>query len=243
MKSFWLALQFLTRFPAPEQKEISARNLGQSVLYYPLVGLIVGVCLLLVAGLTQGGATGLSAAIVLTVWVAMTGALHLDGLADSVDAWVGGMGSRERTLEIMKDPACGPMAVSALVLILILQYAALTVLLDEQQWGLLLIAPVIARASVVALLNWTPYVRPQGLGESLVAHLPKDKVPWLLGIVLLFVIAVAGWANAIGVVLACGVVYYAVRGGMMKRLSGTTGDTAGAMLVLIETCALVILAV
>jgi adenosylcobinamide-GDP ribazoletransferase len=60
---------------------------------------------------------GVAAALVLILWVWSTGALHLDGLADSADAWVGGLASRERTLEIMKDPRSGPAAVTAIGLV------------------------------------------------------------------------------------------------------------------------------
>lgn len=49
----------------------------------------------------------LHAALLLTVWVLLSGGLHLDGLADSADAWLGGFGDRERTLTIMKDRAAG----------------------------------------------------------------------------------------------------------------------------------------
>ena len=241
MTPFWVALQFLTRIPTPEQSELSAQNLGRSVLYYPLIGLIIGVCLLIVAWLTQGMATGLSAALVLAVWVAITGALHLDGLADSVDAWVGGYGDRARTLAIMKDPACGAMAVTALVIVLLLKFAAISVLIEQQAWSLLLLAPVLGRASVVALLNWTPYVRPQGLGAALVESLPKDKVPWLLGVVILFAVAVAGWGTTVMVLLFAGTVYALLRASMMKRLAGTTGDTAGAVLEFIELVVLIVL--
>jgi adenosylcobinamide-GDP ribazoletransferase len=67
----------------------------------------------------------LHAALLLTVWVLLSGGLHLDGLADSADAWLGGFGDRERTLTIMKDPRSGPIAVVVLVLVLLLKFCAL----------------------------------------------------------------------------------------------------------------------
>ncbi|WP_173644308.1 adenosylcobinamide-GDP ribazoletransferase, partial [Xanthomonas citri] len=91
----------------------------------------------------------LGAALLLSAWVWLTGALHLDGLADTTDAWVGGMGERRRTLAIMKDPASGPMAVTAVVLVLLLKCAALASLLAQAPTTLWL-APLLARSALVA---------------------------------------------------------------------------------------------
>ena len=111
LKPFFIALQFLTRLPIPIYFESgSAGNgnqLGRSVLFYPLVGLVIGGLLAtlqyLLSTFTFGSTyTVVHAAIILTVWVGLTGALHLDGLADSADAWLGGLGDRDRTLAIMK---------------------------------------------------------------------------------------------------------------------------------------------
>ncbi len=220
---------------------MSPLDQGRSVLYYPLVGLIIGGCLFVTAWVTQGMATDLAAALILAVWVAITGALHLDGLADSVDAWVGGQGDQTRTLQIMKDPASGPMAVAALVVTLLVKFTALSALLEHNAWALLLLAPVMGRAAVVALLCWTPYVRRRGLGASLGDHLPRHKVSWLLGAVVLFSVVVAGWINTVFVLLTVCTAFWLLRAAMMKRLSGTTGDTAGATLELVELAVLVVL--
>lgn len=70
----------------------------------------------------------LVAALVLALWVYFTGAMHLDGVADTADAWVGGLGDHQRTLEIMKDPRVGAMAVAAMLLVLLVKFAAITAL-------------------------------------------------------------------------------------------------------------------
>jgi len=109
-----IAVQFLTRLPVPFRIDHQPRHIGHSLLYYPLVGLLIGGILLAGAELLQRTSldTGLSAALLLTLWVLLTGGLHLDGLADSADAWVGGLGDKQHTLEIMKDPSCGPIRLS-----------------------------------------------------------------------------------------------------------------------------------
>ncbi|MDH5777044.1 MAG: adenosylcobinamide-GDP ribazoletransferase, partial [Gammaproteobacteria bacterium] len=133
LKPFLIALQFLTRLPVPQSllgSEIASdRQLGLSVLMYPLVGLVIGGMLILFPWLVQEFNyqvdAQIMAAIVLFVWVLITGALHLDGLSDSADAWVGGFGDKTRTLEIMKDPYSGPAGVSIIVIVLIAKFAAL----------------------------------------------------------------------------------------------------------------------
>src|SRR5215831_21347953 len=93
-----IALQFLTCLPIRLQSPPAGRELGLSLLWYPAVGLLLGVLLWIAATLVRPISPALAAALILTLWVACTGALHLDGLADTADAWVGGRSDRERTL-------------------------------------------------------------------------------------------------------------------------------------------------
>ena len=117
MTPWWVALQFLTRLPVRLAGMPSPQQIGRSLLWYPLVGLLIGLLLFALQQLLGGLSLMLQAALLLAVWVGVSGGLHLDGLADSADAWVGGFGDRARTLEIMKDPRSGPIAVVVLVLL------------------------------------------------------------------------------------------------------------------------------
>src|SRR5690554_3242899 len=160
-----IALQFLTRLPVRLPGLPTAQDNGRSLLWYPFVGLLIGGLLLLGFAVTSGIAVSLQAALLLAVWVWLSGGLHLDGLADTADAWVGGYGDRERTLAIMKDPACGPIGVISLVLLLLLKWAALVALLESGQWLPLLLAPWLGRWILPLLLLTTAYVRPGGMGD------------------------------------------------------------------------------
>src|SRR5690606_41444159 len=112
-----IALQFLTRLPVRLPGLPTAQENGRSLLWYPLVGLLIGSLLVLAWLLLQGVSTGLQAALLLAIWVWLSGGLHVDGLADTADAWVGGYGDRERTLASIKDPACGPVGVITLAVL------------------------------------------------------------------------------------------------------------------------------
>lgn len=229
MLPFWIALQFLSSLPVTLPGMPAPREVGRSLLYYPLVGLLFGLMLWLASHLLQAVPAPLHAALLLSLWVLLSGALHLDGLADSADAWLGGFGDRERTLQIMKDPRSGPVAIVTLVLVLLLKFCALWVLVEQGAGAVLLLAPVIGRAAMLGLFLSTPYVRPGGLGQALAQHLPRRAA---MGVVLVCTavgLLMAGWA----VVLALGT-FVALRRLMCQRLGGTTGDTAGAMLELLE---------
>lgn len=235
-----IALQFLTRLPVRLPGMPEPADIGRSLLWYPAVGLLVGGLLLALHALLAGVPLLLHAALLLTVWVALSGALHLDGLADSADAWVGGYGDRERTLEIMKDPRSGPIAVTWLVLLLLLKFAALVALLQAGHWSALLLAPWLGRAVLPLLFLTTPYVRAGGLGEALSQHLPRQQLPLLLAVNALAMLAF-GW-SALAAIVAALLVFYLLRRAFVARLGGTTGDTAGALLEVVECAVLVALA-
>lgn len=236
-----IALQFLTRLPIRLPGMPAPRQLGRSLLWYPLVGLLLGGVLLAAAWLLSGVAVPLAAALLLALWVLASGGLHLDGLADTVDAWVGGYGDRERTLALMKDPCCGPMAVAALVLLLLLKFAALWALLEAGAWAALLLAPLLGRAGVLLLLLGTPYVREGGLGSALAAHVPQ-RAGWRVLLASVLACLLAGWAWLLAVAVAAAL-FVLVRRALLQRLGGTTGDSAGALLELLECGVLVALAV
>lgn len=240
MRAFWLAAQFLTRFPTP-RIEIDAAARGASVLFYPLVGLLIGALLALLHWPLATADAGLEAALLLFAWVLVTGGLHLDGLADSADAWVGSHGDRERALAIMKDPYTGPAGAVAVVLVLLLKFAALSALLWESAWEALVVTPLLGRAVLVALLLTTPYVRPNGIGADHAAHLPRAAATGVLAVTGIAVVAWLEW-DGLWLLAATAVAVYGLRYLMLRRLGGTTGDTLGASCEIVEAAALVTLA-
>ncbi len=234
---FLIALQFLTRLPVRLPGTPDAHLVGRSLLYYPLVGLILG-SVLAALNWTLGNAPSLlRAALLLAAWVLLTGALHLDGLADSADAWVGGLGNRERTLAIMKDPYCGPAAVVTLMVVLLTKFAALEQLASTRNWAVLVFAPVLGRIALQALFLTTPYVRPSGLGTDLAQHFPRRGCAIVLFVWLITIPLVTG-SQGFWMMLAVTGTTLLLRSTMIQRIGGMTGDTAGALVTLTEVAAL-----
>lgn len=236
-----IALGLLTRLPVPLSTPPTDQEMGRSVLAYPVVGLLLGGGLAGLALLPPFGGADLHAALLLACWVWMTGGLHLDGLADSADAWVGGMGNRERTLAIMKDVCSGPMAIVTLILLLLIKWAAIKALLLANQPGFFILPPLIGRCSMVLIFLTLPYVRTHGMGAVAARALPKTG-----GWVVLGLMGGGGaWIyGSLGLVvlLGCLAVFWLLRRSMQRRLGGTTGDSIGAVCELLEMVALVLLA-
>jgi adenosylcobinamide-GDP ribazoletransferase len=237
IQPFLVALQFLTRLPVRLSAQPSEKDIGRSLLYYPLVGLIIGALLVTLGWSLDSAPTLITAALIVTAWVMITGGLHLDGLADSADAWIGGMGDREKTLAIMKDPACGPAGVVAVLLIILLKFTALHSLLMTGEWTALFLAVIIGRTLLPVLLLTTPYVRCNGLGFILSAYQPKRMsvigVAVTTALILLVTRVYGLWLLISAITL-----FLILRHMMLRRIGGTTGDTAGALVEATETTVL-----
>jgi adenosylcobinamide-GDP ribazoletransferase len=154
-----------------------------------------------------------------------SGGLHLDGLADAADGLFP-MLPRERRLEVMRSPTIGAFGAATLVLVLLLEYAALAGLSDPIRVVALIVAPVSARAAMVALLVLMPNARPDGLG----AVFKHDLGPLDLVVPVVFIAAVAAWLGApsvplVGAGLAAALV---VGAWASAKLGGCTGDVYGA---------------
>jgi len=225
---YFLAQSFLSRIPIPKTVEYSDKNVGQAVLYYPVVGLLIGAILALCAYCLSFADHLLVAVILTSVWAAVTGALHLDGLADSADAWLGGHGDKQRIFTIMQDPRSGTAAVVALVLILLLKVILLSLLLQYEQYFLILMIPVAARFAAVALLYLLAAAKQQGLAYIAKSFLPSSTPIYLL--ILLMVLSM------IMPLIMCMVVIsiYLLKRIMQSQIGGMTGDTLGASIEIIE---------
>jgi len=238
VNAFLLALQFLTRVPVSFQFNASNKQFGQSVLFYPFVGFIMGSLLYIVALVLNDSNPMLVAAILLTVWILITGGLHLDGLADCADAWAGGLNNRQRSLEIMKDPVIGAIGAVILFIILLLKWTALTQLLAQKQLSVLLMIPLLGRCSILILMLFADYISQRGLGEKLNQFLPRFPAK----IILLGCLSASVFVIGFLPIIALLVLLYAVRAIARQRLGGMTGDVYGAAVELSETTLLISLA-
>ena len=226
------AVAFLTRVPVG--LELDARDLARGSSFFPLVGAGIGA---VVGGIARGLTSSLTAPVAallgLAAGTALTGVLHLDGLADTADAF--GATTRERALEIMRDHAVGAYGTVAVVLDLGLKAAALAVLASRHDaLRYAVCATAAARAVPVMLSAALPYARTSGTGNVLgTTGLPRVLIAIAIAVALALVL------HAPIVLAAAGGAVLIVGPAARRALGGVTGDVLGAAAELCEVGALV----
>ena len=239
MHSFFAALQFLTLFPWPKRAVCSVDEIGRGTVFFPVIGLLLGLILVLVNSLLEPFASPELLSIVLvTILALLTRGLHLDGLGDTFDG-LGAGGDRERMLRIMDDSHTGAFGVIAIVLLLFFKIHAIESI-DGERWRAVLAAPVLGRWAMV-LLGYRSQAAKPGLGSNLIDHLKAKHVVLATFITLVFV---AGILHAAGIVLMIWIAVFSLASKKYfhRKLGGVTGDTFGAVGELSETSVLVFLA-
>ena len=235
LASPWVALlaavQFLTVVPPLLRRPFTPRQLGASVAFFPFVGALLGMLLATIDALNAYlFPPPLRAAILLALWVLLTGALHLDGFLDTCDGLLGGATPAKR-LEIMRDEHTGAYALAGGILLLLLKYSALISL--PQHWEALVLSATLGRWGMSLAVVAFPYARPEGLGRSM-----KDQSGWLHAgfatlITLVVVWLAGGLAGLVMMVLAGGALWLGVYF-TLHLVPGLTGDIYGALNETIE---------
>jgi adenosylcobinamide-GDP ribazoletransferase len=228
VSSLAAAVAFLTRIPTGGKRF----EVGAGAAFFPVVGAAVGAAVGATAfGLAQVIPSLAAAGIALLLGALLTGALHLDGLADTADAL--GARSREGALAIMRDHAIGTYGVAALALDLVVKSAALATLAGRSRVVLeALAAGALSRAVPVVLALALPAVRADGAGAAF------RVAPGAAIVAAVLAAALAIPADVLLVAVAAAVTL--VSGAWLQRwLAGRTGDTLGAAVELAETAVLV----
>lgn len=232
MKGLCIAVQFLTRLPAPSVS-VSAEAFAASIRWFPAVGGLIGA---IVAAAGWAGAridswTGALAALV--AWILVTGALHLDGLGDIADASGAAHKDRARLDAVLADPHIGSFGVTAIALQLIAKLVLLHALIDRGLFPALALVPLAAR---IAPLAWTRWIAPlhDGLGARFRGAVrPADLALWTIALLSLSWFAPALLAAIPAMAL------WAVW--IARKIGGISGDGHGAGIELVETVLLLAL--
>jgi len=232
-----LAIRFLTIVPLPGREARDTAALGRAAWWFPVVGLVLGVALAGAGWIVDLALPPLlGAALLVTIWKVATGGLHLDGLADCLDALAGHDAAARRA--IMRDSRIGVFAAAGLALFLLLSVTALAGLPPGIRGRALVLASVIGRVLPLLAGAWLPPATPgQGLGAAFATGLSRVAGPvyataglglaaWLLG----------PWGLLLGLA-ALGVVLLVIAGAA-ARFGGVTGDVLGAAVELGELAVL-----
>jgi adenosylcobinamide-GDP ribazoletransferase len=259
LRRFWAALTFYTTLPLGRSENLEFTGIAA---WLPAVGIVVGGILCLIGMPLRAFPDPVRAALLVAVWVLLTGGLHLDGVADTADglainihkehrkesqeiiheskAEPGAKGSRRR-LEVMQDSHTGAYGVMALILLLLLKFAALSSL---RAWPLLLLVPAWGRWGQLLAIVLYPYLRQQGSGRFLKESTSFPTALWPGTALLLSLTMGLAWAGIldwqVALIWTMGAATGAVGVGywINRQLGGHTGDTYGATLEWAEAIAL-----
>ena len=234
LRGLRLAVQFLTRVPVPGVTDFSPLDLARSAAWFPFVGLAVGAAVALLVFALHHRSAPLAAIVGVIAWVWLTGALHLDGLADLADALGASHRDPQRFFAVLRDPHVGTFGMVSIVLLLMLKVAALATLTTDALLGV----PLILAWARLGTLGWARWLKPlkTGHGEQFAWHIPTG---WIVFWTLLLLAASVAVAPA----LCAAPVVIAAWGGWLKaRLGGMTGDCLGAGVEVTEAALLVLVA-
>ena len=240
MRLYIIAIQFLTILPLPFSVRCEKEDLGRATACFPLVGLTIGA---LLAGLNWLLAPWLARplldALLITALAAVTGALHLDGLADVCDG-LAARGGRERFLAVMKDSHTGAVGAVGLVLGLLLKWQGLLAVPTEVKWQALLLFLLVARFGQVQTIVFARNARQDGLGSTLINAAGTLQLLMAGGITLL----AAWWLMGVKGLAVLAVVMlftWLLKLWSQRRLGGITGDIIGCINELNEILALILI--
>ena len=226
------AARYLTIVPIGGGRGDHGAPPGSAVAWFPAIGLLIGVLLVVVDRVTAWAfPTLLAALLTVTTWKLVAGGLHLDGLADCLDA-LGGHDAVQR-LTIMRDSRIGAFGAIGLILLLLLEIAAVSELATAARWRALLTAPAVARALPALVARMFPPARSEGQGARFQADVRPRDVAVALGGGVVVAVAFLGTAGIVAVV-AAGLASAAIGRFMSLRLGGITGDVLGATIELSE---------
>lgn len=243
MTSFLLALQFLTKFPI-KIKSVDDKKIADSLIYFPVAGLFIGLamtginCLLGFLNFPR-----LAADTILVVsLIAITGGIHLDGLADTSDALLS-VRSKDEMLKIMRDPRAGTMGVLSLICIILLKITLLLSINISVKANILVLMCVLSRWSMVFSTCTFAYARQEGKAKIYMQGANR-KIFFLATLITLLIVFFSFYFKGILIWAIAAGTTYLINRFIAKKIDGLTGDTIGAVSEINETltlfCALLI---
>jgi adenosylcobinamide-GDP ribazoletransferase len=241
VRDFLQAFSFLTILPVGKRLPLEDRSLARSMAFFPLVGLVIGLLLALGYSLLSFlMPRPLALWLTIGLLALLTGGLHLDGFADTMDGLASG-GSKEKILEVMRDSRIGALGVIGLILLFGAKYLSLDQIANPSVHYSLILMAVMGRNSMVLVCYRSPYARSDGgLAKPFTENLgAREMVLSLVSAfgISLFLIGVKG----IAVFLGIGLFSLGCRFFFIKKLGGVTGDVLGAANELAELLCLIFL--
>jgi adenosylcobinamide-GDP ribazoletransferase len=233
MKNLLLALQFLTVIPV-KIKNIDESKIPEALIYFPFVGLFLGLILLGINNLLSilSFEPFLINIILVILLISLTGGIHLDGLADTADAFLSRK-HKEEMLKIMQDSHIGVMGVLSLISVLLLKIAFLSSVSISLKTISLLLMCILSRWALVFAMYLFPYARQQGKAKIFIQGM-NLKIFFLATVITLVCTLLIWQLKGLLVIVIITMSTYIIGKFITHRIGGITGDTLGAINELTE---------
>jgi adenosylcobinamide-GDP ribazoletransferase len=236
-----LAAGFLTILPVLPRSGAAPEALAASFGWFPLIGFALGA--VLVAEnflLTPLFGDALAAILLVLTLTVLTGAVHLDALADTADA-LGAGSDRRRALEIMRDSRIGSFGAVAIVFFLALEMVALATMGEARRALALWLAPGLARWAMMAVSWRVDYLRAEGAGTALLGSGDDRNLALASAIAAIAALPILSSRVMVAYLVAAALAV-ALRAAYRRWLGGVTGDLIGAAGELVEVAVLLVMA-
>lgn len=239
MNSFLAALGFLTRIPVPQKLSKNDKLLANSMAYFPLVGLLLGFILILINSLlTQFLPERLVNLALVLFLTFITGGIHLDGFADTLDGFCAKGKDKKEILNIMRDSRIGVMGVIGLVILILFKYEMLNAIPAQLKDVALILMCTTSRWGQAAVSYLSKYAREnEGIGRPFIGNIRGRD--FYLATTVTILISISAWfPKGILVFVLVSILIFTAMKYVHRRIGGMTGDTIGAINELAEVSAL-----
>ena len=240
MKYFVLMIQFFTTIPIKVGAMIEEKEFYKGLLYFPLVGLVIGVFNYLFFYLSSFlGEDAIAIAIYLLSNTLITGALHIDGLADTCDGLLSSRG-KEQMLEIMRDSRIGANGVIAIIMDFFMRFLLILYITPRLRNLAIILGPVLGKGALLFLIGTSPYGRKTGVGSLFYDEKSRPRIALGLLVTVFIVYLAAPYEFLLALILCFGILVI-YRYFVLNKIAGMTGDTLGAANEIIEISFLLII--
>jgi len=241
LNDFLLLFQFFTRIPINKNLECDKENFRRGSIFFPVVGLFIGVVQFLVYYiLIKVLPVNITAVFVVIIPIVITGGLHVDGLGDTCDGFFSLKGDKYKIIEVMKDSTVGTYATIAIVFDILVRYAAVNTIIEVNLPFILIVVPIIARFTVVFISFIGKTAKETGSGNIFIANIDVRTLV-ITGITtMIFVTLLIGLNKSVILIVSALLLSFFFNKFCESKITGLTGDSLGANNELVEILTMIL---
>ena len=241
INDFLLFFQFFTRIPINKSLNCGQENFKRGSIFFPVVGLFIGVVQWLVYYLLMKVLPiNITAVFVVIIPIVITGGLHVDGLGDTCDGFFSFKGDKDKIIEIMKDSTVGTYATIAIVFDMLARYAATSTIIEMKLPFMLILAPIIGRFTVVFISFIGKNAKKTGSGNIFIGNIDVKRLVITGIIAIMFGTLLIGFRKSIILIVSALLLSFLFNKFCESKITGLTGDSLGANNELVEILTMIL---